>query len=275
MVSSGGSSSGYHTRRQGQNERTIYQFRNNYVYPTKYSLQWKIDKKLITKIASKELEIYQSEPDYDNMFCLQATLYKDAILMLELQLLSLPTNVSSMNLRGQIETIYVGLNGEEKSQDSFQTDFYGSQEVYSKSLELEIDMETFGKLDEFTLNVEFKIIKSRDANGDNLHWKWSYDKHKEINQWRKYYLKHEKKKPFDLNCWLIESKRTYTSCDLYSCLEKIGYEEYYPLFIENGIEDKDILRELGMNELKEIGIGKIGHRTRIFKEIIDGKDDRY
>ena len=43
--------------------------------------------------------------------------------------------------------------------------------------------------------------------------------------------------------------------------------QYIDLFIENGLDDINIIKHIGMNELKQIGIDKIGHSIKIMTEI--------
>lgn len=43
--------------------------------------------------------------------------------------------------------------------------------------------------------------------------------------------------------------------------------EYYQLFIDNGLDDMDIIITLTMDELEQLGIKKIGHRKKIKQEI--------
>ena len=49
--------------------------------------------------------------------------------------------------------------------------------------------------------------------------------------------------------------------------EIVGMNEYYKLFVENGLNDMDIICTLTMNELEQIGIKKLGHRKKIKREI--------
>jgi len=53
--------------------------------------------------------------------------------------------------------------------------------------------------------------------------------------------------------------------------------EYVGVFIENGIENLNVVRLLTETELKQIGISKIGHRMQIRSEIskLNGNDNRY
>ncbi len=44
-------------------------------------------------------------------------------------------------------------------------------------------------------------------------------------------------------------------------------KEYYDIFVQNGIDDIDIIKDLNMDELIEIGINKLGHRKKIMNEI--------
>ena len=43
--------------------------------------------------------------------------------------------------------------------------------------------------------------------------------------------------------------------------------EYTALFIENGIENLNVVRMLTVTELNQIGISKIGHRMQILRAI--------
>ena len=43
--------------------------------------------------------------------------------------------------------------------------------------------------------------------------------------------------------------------------------QYFQLFIENGFESFDIIREIEIDELTQIGVDKLGHRKKIIKEI--------
>lgn len=47
----------------------------------------------------------------------------------------------------------------------------------------------------------------------------------------------------------------------------VGLGEYYDLFIDNGLDDIDIVKDISIGELESIGISKLGHRKRIYKEI--------
>ena len=49
---------------------------------------------------------------------------------------------------------------------------------------------------------------------------------------------------------------------------KCGFEQYTDLFIINGYEALDIVREIdGLQELEEIGVSLRGHRTKIWSEV--------
>ena len=54
---------------------------------------------------------------------------------------------------------------------------------------------------------------------------------------------------------------------------KMDFERYYDLFIKNGIEDLEIVKVLKMEDLKSIGINKLGHRIKIIQHIEKLKHD--
>eukprot|EP01084_Bolivina_argentea_P102138 183031_1 len=56
--------------------------------------------------------------------------------------------------------------------------------------------------------------------------------------------------------WFKESVKLYDSNDT-----------YYKLFIENGYDNMEIVREMNITDLKNIGIEKIGHQKQILKKI--------
>ena len=47
--------------------------------------------------------------------------------------------------------------------------------------------------------------------------------------------------------------------------ETVDLEQYTDLLINNGYDDMESISDLTMNELKDIGVEKIGHRKKIFK----------
>ena len=47
------------------------------------------------------------------------------------------------------------------------------------------------------------------------------------------------------------------------CTQELKLPKYYPLFIEHGVEDLETVGLLGVKELEEIGIRKLGHKTKI------------
>ena len=49
--------------------------------------------------------------------------------------------------------------------------------------------------------------------------------------------------------------------------KKVKYPQYFDLFIENGFESMEIIKEIRMNDLHQIGIDKLGHKIKIMKEI--------
>ena len=55
--------------------------------------------------------------------------------------------------------------------------------------------------------------------------------------------------------------------DLYKLLNNIGMNMYYKLFVENELNDIDILKCVSDKQLFEIGIKNIGQRIRILKSI--------
>ena len=63
-------------------------------------------------------------------------------------------------------------------------------------------------------------------------------------------------------------------------LEKENLLEYHELFIKNGFEDLSSLYDISNDELKEIGITKMGHRKKLLKYINkrlnkNNKNDQY
>ena len=49
--------------------------------------------------------------------------------------------------------------------------------------------------------------------------------------------------------------------------DKVELPEYFDMFIENGLDDLDILQDINEDELISIGISKLGHRKKILKYI--------
>ena len=47
----------------------------------------------------------------------------------------------------------------------------------------------------------------------------------------------------------------------------VGLSQYYLLFLDEGLDDFTIIRELNMSQLEKIGIKKLGHRIKIMQEI--------
>ena len=49
--------------------------------------------------------------------------------------------------------------------------------------------------------------------------------------------------------------------------DNVGLEEYYDIFMENGLDDIEILKQINNDHLTQIGVHKIGHRIKIMKYI--------
>eukprot|EP01084_Bolivina_argentea_P306450 529561_1 len=49
--------------------------------------------------------------------------------------------------------------------------------------------------------------------------------------------------------------------------DKIKLPQYFNLFVENGYDDLDIIADMNQDDLREIGINRIGHRKKILKYI--------
>ncbi len=45
-------------------------------------------------------------------------------------------------------------------------------------------------------------------------------------------------------------------------------DEYYELFIQNGIDHIDVIKTITIDDLKAIGVNKLGHRNRMMAQII-------
>ena len=49
--------------------------------------------------------------------------------------------------------------------------------------------------------------------------------------------------------------------------DNVGLEEYYDLFMENGLDEMEIIQQINNETLIDIGIHKIGHRIKIIKYV--------
>ena len=53
--------------------------------------------------------------------------------------------------------------------------------------------------------------------------------------------------------------------------KELKLPQYYDLFVKNGVETLKVMQMFTMNELKDIGISKIGHRMQILHAVIQSK----
>ncbi len=60
--------------------------------------------------------------------------------------------------------------------------------------------------------------------------------------------------------------------DVGEWLKALGLDQYASAFTENDI-DFTVLNTLTDADLKELGVGSLGHRKRLLEAIAEGKDD--
>ena len=262
-----------------------------------------MDKQLIDDIVKNKLKKYQNEPDPEELFCLEADVdskweyskeeerrYIIRWMCINLQILTLPTNVEEMELKYWAT---LKARSKDKEDEKWKEDLKKSGTLSfgsypSRSVNFEISFDDLKTMSTCTLDMDIKITTSYNKDEQELHWKWRPDENKLVEDAKKYcemekrfgddgsglVMKYGQKK-FDLDLWLKETKRVYTSCEVYTFLEDIGCEQYNAAFIKNGLRDAAIVASLDLNDLKEIGIDKLGDRKKILSQTKQIKNGRY
>ena len=83
--------------------------------------------------------------------------------------------------------------------------------------------------------------------------------HQEVRKvWENYANQNETIKPCNDN--------TQGSDEVYQWLrDHVGLSQYYDMFIDNGIDDMEIIADTTMEDLNNLGYLKLGHRKKIIK----------
>ena len=140
----------------------------------------------------------------------------------------------------------------------------------SHSGEQRIQIEEFMKLESLTITIEInKSMNSESMIAAEKKWNgylkachniMGTDQHKDVGDTLQTIND-------QLDAILIERESNNTeSGKVYKWLnETVGLPQYYDIFIENGFDDMEIISEMTVEHLKQIGIDKIGHQTKILK----------
>ena len=222
--------------------KVIFELNKGIKYPTKYHLEWKMDKSMMKRLYNEDEEdelIFESEPDEYGMFIMVCDSNN-----IHIREISYPENVFSWSWN-------VHYVCKELDEDDTKDLGRRSQEKYL------FDIGYDKQPDTITIIADIIIDTMYDEHDDQIYdisYSSATDEILQFDQRRRYleHMMNIKDEERDLFFWLKDV---------------VGYDQYFDIFVENGFETLSSLKYLRMEELKEIGISKIGHRLRLLDEI--------
>ena len=232
-------------------------------YPVKFDFKWEMNKDFIAGIGRKSCR-WQTDPDPNGVFCLQAELgwdHQDDIecMAFYLMLLKFPGGAYDIDATCKVNDD-AGINKDE----TFSINIKGNEEnplplrEGRKRMEC-IPLEKLMKMDSYTLTVSIKINASYTRAGERLRWKSDEHDYAVFQRWKEYNDSQVKMNK--------ESDVKEPNTSVYLWLKDIGFPEYYDIFVKNGFGDIRSLKFLNTDGLEKIGIRKLGHRFVIDEEI--------
>ena len=278
-----------------------FYFQSDILIPKYTKFQWKLDHNLLTKMQQSHNGKGFISPMFHNAFCLALRHSSDGQwIQLRLVLSGLPANVSKMNL-----TWKISLNSQTDNLSNIDTektqDFAQGQMAHGWG-QKQLSFEKFRNMKDVTICLDIINNDIEISKNDDIIAKWdkfiqTKDKHQSrldlveitlqrmTTQLQKISMIEQQLIAYSETMnkinGVLQLQQSQNNNDMIHMHNNVADEErvrmwlhntvklpqYYQLFIDQGFDDLETISDLTVDDLRSMGIDKLGHQKKLIKHV--------